>query len=279
MRINAGACYMRDDKQEEAGGSFPTVLGGDPVAATSKSIDGRPTRERPTRRQTLAFAVHLFTASGAVCGLMALIAAVEGNWALMFTWLGAALFVDGIDGSIARKVRVVEVLPRWSGETLDLVVDYLTYVLVPAFAVATSGLMPTWMAVPASAAILLTSALYFADTNMKTEDKYFQGFPAVWNLVVFYFFLVPLNAWIIALIIAALSVATFLPIKFVHPFRVVKARLLTIALLVVWGVLSLIAVFEHLRPSVWVTVGLCAVALYFLLFGLIPSRRSQPSEN
>lgn len=228
----------------------------------------------PTGRQTLAFAVHLFTASGAVCGLLALIAAVEGNWALMFAWLGAALFVDGVDGSIARRVRVVEVLPRWSGETLDLVVDYLTYVLVPAFAVSTGGLMPFWMAVPASAAILLTSALYFADTHMKTEDKYFQGFPAVWNLVVFYFFLVPLNPWVVLGIIAALSGATFLPIKFVHPFRVVRLRALTLGLLALWAVLAIVAVVDRLAPPVWVTWALCLIALYFLLFGVVRPRKT-----
>jgi len=262
---------MRDLKEEDAGRTN-AAAGGSPVAVT-KSLG-----ERPTRRQTLAFAVHLFTASGAVCGLMALMAAVEGNWALMFTWLGAALFVDGIDGTMARRARVVEVLPRWSGETLDLVVDYLTYVLVPAFAVATSGLMPTWMAVPASAAILLTSAMYFADTTMKTEDKYFQGFPAVWNLVVFYFFLVPLNPWVIAAIIAALSVATFLPIKFVHPFRVVRLRLLTIGLLAAWAVLAVVATIDNLRPPTWVTIGLCVTAVYFLLFGLIPSGKKSADD-
>ena len=259
---------MRDVDEEQAGRSRVAALGEPPVAVSVK-----PFAEKPTGRQTLAFAVHVFTATGAVLGLLALIAAVEGNWALMFAWLGAALFVDGIDGSIARKVRVVEVLPRWSGETLDLVVDYLTYVLVPAFAVATGGLMPTWLAVPASAAILLTSALYFADTTMKTEDKYFQGFPAVWNLVVFYFFLLPINGYVVAAIIALLSVATFLPIKFVHPFRVVRGRLLTIGLLVLWATLAVVAVIDRLHPPAWVSVGLCLVALYFLLFGLVPSRR------
>ncbi|MCS0496588.1 CDP-alcohol phosphatidyltransferase family protein [Ancylobacter mangrovi] len=238
------------------------------MAVTTKSLG-----ERPTRRHALAFAVHLFTASGAVCGLMALMAAVEGHWALMFAWLGAALFVDGVDGTMARRARVGEVLPRWSGETLDLVVDYLTYVLVPAFAVATGGLMPFWMAVPASAAILLTSALYFADTAMKTDDLYFQGFPAVWNLVVFYFFLLPLNSWVVGGTVALLSVATFLPIKFVHPFRVVRLRLLTIALLALWAVLAAAAVIDGLRPPGWIVAGLCVCAVYFLLFGLIPWRR------
>lgn len=261
-------------RNEEAGGgkSDVAVAGGDPVAITSKSLDARP-----ARRRTLAFAVHLFTASGAVCGLLALMAAVEGHWAIMFAWLGLALFVDGIDGTMARRAHVGEVLPRWSGETLDLVVDYLTYVLVPAFAVASGGLMPFWLAIPASAAILLTSALYFADTSMKTEDLYFQGFPAVWNLVVFYFFLLPLNAWVVAAVIAALSAATFLPIKFVHPFRVVRLRLLTIALLALWAVLAVVAVLNELRPAPWVTVGLIVCAVYFLLFGLIPSRRATPA--
>lgn len=238
------------------------------MAITSKSLS-----ERPAGRRTIAFAVHIFTASGAVCGLMALMAAVEGHWAIMFAWLGAALFVDGIDGTMARRARVGELLPRWSGETLDLVVDYLTYCLVPAFAVASSGLMPFWMAIPASAAILLTSALYFADTSMKTEDLYFQGFPAVWNVVAFYFFLVPLNPWVIAGIITLLSIGTFLPIKFVHPFRVVRLRLLTLVLLAVWAVLAIIAVLQGMRPDLWVTLGLCACALYFTLFGVIPARR------
>nr|WP_281503002.1 CDP-alcohol phosphatidyltransferase family protein [Ancylobacter crimeensis] len=221
----------------------------------------------------MAFAVHVFTATGAVFGLLALMSAVRGDWATMFAWLGAALFVDGIDGSIARRVKVVEVLPRWSGEILDLVVDYLTYVLVPAFAVVSAGLMPFWMAIIGSAAILLTSALYFADTRMKTDDKYFQGFPSVWNLVVFYFFLVPLPGWAIFAIILALSAATFLPIKFVHPFRVVRLRWLTLLLMSVWGVLALIAVLTDFEAPRWASIGLCAIALYFLLFGLVPSRR------
>ncbi len=268
MRINAGTCYMRNVEEAGGNGMEPAVGGEDPVAITSKSLS-----ERPAGRRTLAFAVHIFTASGAVCGLMALMAAVEGRWAIMFAWLGAALFVDGIDGTMARRARVGEVLPRWSGETLDQVVDYLTYCLVPAFAVASAGLMPFWMGVLASVAILVTSALYFADTSMKTEDLYFQGFPAVWNLVVFYFFLLPLNPWVIAGVVAVLSVGTFLPIKFVHPFRVVRLRLLTIALLAVWAVLAIIAVVDDMRPDLWVTVGLCACAVYFTLFGLIPARR------
>jgi phosphatidylcholine synthase len=138
-----------------------------------------------------AFAVHFFTATGAALGLFALFAAVDRQWTLMFWYLAAALLIDGIDGSIARRVRVAEVLPRWSGDVLDLVVDFVTYVFVPAYAIATSGLLPELLGVPAGVVIVVTSAIYFADRDMKTEDNYFRGFPALWNAAAFYLFVLP----------------------------------------------------------------------------------------
>src|SRR6188768_27766 len=136
-----------------------------------------------------AFAVHVLTACGASLALMALLAAVRGDWPLMFLWLGVALVVDAVDGPLARAAEVSKVLPQWSGETLDLVVDYTTYVFVPAYAVAASGLMPQPWATIAAAAVAITGTLYFANREMKTPDHFFRGFPAVWNLVVFYLLL------------------------------------------------------------------------------------------
>src|ERR1700761_2020652 len=139
------------------------------------------TGKKPTRPvATAAFAVHIFTACGAGCALLALIAAVNSDWPLMFVWLGIALFIDGIDGSFARRLHVAEVLPRWSGDILDLVVDILTYVFVPAFALAASGMLPSALATPLGLVIAVTGSLYFADRRMKTDDYYFRGFPAVW---------------------------------------------------------------------------------------------------
>src|SRR6266576_986512 len=86
----------------------------------------------------LAFSVHILTALGAACALLALFAAVTGEWAAMFAWLGLALIIDGVDGTLARKRRAAEILPRWSGDILDSVVDFTTYVFVPAFAIAAS---------------------------------------------------------------------------------------------------------------------------------------------
>src|SRR5262245_55470300 len=119
--------------------------------------------ERPSMTRALVFLVHLLTASGAGFALLAMVAATAHEWAKMFGWLGVALFVDAVDGTLARKLRAAEIWPRYSGDVLDLVVDYLSYVLVPAFALVTGSVLPSGFAVVAAAAILISSAIYFAD--------------------------------------------------------------------------------------------------------------------
>jgi phosphatidylcholine synthase len=223
-----------------------------------------------TRRPTaLAFAVHVFTASGAALGLLALLAAVKLNWTLTFCFLGAALFVDGVDGTIARRLKVAERLPRWSGDTLDLVVDFVTYVFVPAYLVAIGGLLPPLAALPLAALICVVGALYFADRRMKTGDNYFRGFPAVWNAPVFYLFLLRPDPWISAAVIIALAILTFVPFPFVHPFRVRRLRAFSALLIVAWAALAAVALIHDMVPPAWVTVALCAIAVYFLGAGLL----------
>ena len=235
--------------------------------------DGAPRAKRSASADVLAFSVHIFTASGAALALFALMAAIEKNWPRMFFVLGAALFVDGVDGMIARRLDVAQRLPRWSGDILDLVVDYLTYVFIPAFVVVWSGLLPPILGIPCAIAILISGALYFADTQMKTKDNFFRGFPAVWNVPVFYLLLLQPNPWIAAGAILLLAAATFLPVPFVHPFRVARFRALTIALLVVWSVLAFVTLTRDMMPGAWITAGLCAIALYFLGAGSIKTSR------
>jgi phosphatidylcholine synthase len=227
------------------------------------------TKPAPPFADALAFSVHVFTALGAVLALLALLAAIERNWSLMLWLLGAALIVDGVDGAIARRLRVAERLPRWSGDVLDLVVDFLTYVFLPAFAVIASGLLPFWLALVCAVAIIISGALYFADREMKTVDYYFRGFPAVWNVPLFYLFLLQPPAWIIALAIFLLAMCTFLPVPFVHPFRVRRGRFISIALLVVWSVLACVTLLRGMMPGPWITAALCVIALYFLGAGLL----------
>ena len=220
--------------------------------------------------RALAFSVHVLTACGVALALLALIAAARADWPAMFIALGLALVVDAIDGPLARRFEVARTLPRWSGATLDLIVDFVTYVFVPAYAIAASGLMPADLAVPAGAAITMSGALYFADTRMKTEDNYFRGFPGVWNLVAFYLLLLRPPPWVTLAIVALLVALSFAPVRFVHPFRVTWLRPLTVALLVVWAILALIAVADGLNPTFWVTAGLSAIGLYFLAIGWLP---------
>ena len=216
-----------------------------------------------------AFAVHVLTACGAALALLALIFATGGHWEAMFLCLGLALIVDGADGPLAREFKVAEVLPRWSGDTLDLVVDFTTYVFVPAFAIVASGLMPDVLAIPSGVIVVVTGAIYFADRRMKTDDNYFRGFPAVWNLAAFYLYVLQPPEWIGFAGVVALAVLSFAPVKFLHPLRVARLRWLNVALLAVWAALALVAVVMGLQPGPAVTLALCAIALYFFLAGFI----------
>ena len=218
------------------------------------------------------FAVHVLTASGAALALLALLAATHGAWELMFLCLGLALMVDGVDGTIARALKAAELLPRWSGEVLDLVVDFATYVFVPAYAIAAGGLLPPALAAAAGILIVMTGAIYFADRRMKTEDNYFRGFPTLWNVVAFYLFVLKPPSWAAAALVGLFALLTFVPFKFLHPFRVARLRMVTMAAVVVWSALAATALVRALAPGLWVAGGLVALAAYFLAVGLTEKR-------
>src|ERR1700685_2317095 len=177
--------------------------------------------KRPVNVASAAgFSVHLFTASGGAVAVLALYAAIERHFATSFAWLGLAMFIDGIDGTLARAARVTETAATINGASLDLIIDFLTYVVAPVVAVWRSDLMPTSVAFWIGLVVTIASALYFADTRMKTADNWFRGFPALWNVFVFYLFAFRLP-WLVnaaAMLIAAAMM--FAPIVFVHPLRV-----------------------------------------------------------
>jgi phosphatidylcholine synthase len=215
-----------------------------------------------SRMRAAAFGVHIFTALGAGIGLIAMLEAVREHWVAMFGWLGVALVIDALDGPIARRLEVVRLQPNWSGEILDLVVDFITYVFVPAYAITASGLLLPLAAPLLGAGIVVTSALYFADRRMKADDNHFRGFPALWNAAAFYLFLLrPPPAWS-SLGVAILIMLTFVPLHVVHPVRVVRLRGLTLSLVAIWGVLAVMALASDFNVSAPVTVGLCAIAAY-----------------
>jgi phosphatidylcholine synthase len=218
--------------------------------------------EATAGRRAAAFSVHVFTALGAGVALNALLEAVREHWTAMFWWLGVALVIDGVDGPIARRLDVVGLQPDWSGEVLDLVVDFVTYVFVPAYAITASGLLWPIAAPVLGAGIAVSGALYFADRRMKSDDNHFRGFPGLWNIAAFYLFLLQWSPAASSLSVAALIVLTFMPFYVVHPLRVVRLRRLTLCLIGAGSVLAVVTLIYDFKPGTAVTAALCAIGLY-----------------
>jgi phosphatidylcholine synthase len=223
-----------------------------------------PSQSSAQSRAAAAFSVHIFTALGAGVALLAMLEAVREHWVNMFAWLGVALVIDAIDGPLARRLDVMRLQPNWSGDILDLVVDFLTYVFVPAYAITASQLLLPLAAPVLGIGIVVSSALYFADRRMKAADNCFRGFPALWNVVAFYLFLLHLPPTLATFAVAGLIVLTFVPIHVLHPFRVVRLRWLTLWLLAAWAVLATIALVYDFDVGLPIIFGLCAIGAYVL---------------
>jgi len=215
----------------------------------------------PSKRAA-AFCVHIFTAMGAGFALLALLEAVREHWVAMFFWLGVALVVDAVDGPMARWLDVVRLQPNWSGDVLDLVVDFVTYVFVPAYAITASRLLLPLAAPLLGIGIAVSGALYFADRRMKSPDNHFRGFPGLWNIAAFYLFLLRWPPVASSLAVLALIIATFLPFHVLHPVRVVRRRWLTLTLMVVGSVLAVYALVMDFEVEFPIIATLCLIALY-----------------
>ncbi|WP_211356282.1 CDP-alcohol phosphatidyltransferase family protein [Oceanicella actignis] len=255
------------------------------MESTAMNDGDRPGQPPSRKEMARAWAVHAFTASGIVLGFLALLAILEGDRVAVFMWLGLALFVDGIDGTLARRARVREVTPQFDGATLDNVVDYFTYVAVPAMMIYWFDLVPQGWETATAAAVMLVSLYTFANQGVKTSDYYFSGFPAVWNIVVLAFHIMQTGPWTNLAVIAACLVLTFVPLKYVHPFRVRAMRPVTIPMTVLWfaTTLRLVLVDPHAAQAreahplvfaLWV-----ASSLYFVAISAWRSLQPDPSED
>ena len=208
----------------------------------------RPRETEPSSARegtAIAWCVHGLTASGVVLGALGLEAVVRNHPRAAIFWLVAAMIVDGIDGPVARACRVESVLPTVDGNVLDLVVDYLTCVVVPVAFMAHFHVFPAGFIVPMSALVLFTAVLWFARKDMMTEDHWFRGFPAIWNLVAPTFFLLHTASWFNVIITLALCVLTLTNVKFVHPVQVREYRAVNIGVTAIW-----------LAGMVWLTFAL-----------------------
>ena len=222
--------------------------------------------DRPPRKAVArAWAVHAFTASGAVLGFLAAVAVLEGDRVGAFLWLGLALFVDGIDGSLARRARVSEVTPQVDGAALDNVIDYFNYTAVPALMIYWFQMVPPGFEVAVPALIMGVACYTFSNAGIKTSDYYFVGFPAVWSLVVLCFHILQTGPWVNLAVIALCAALTFAPHKYVHPFRVRKWRAVTLPVTALWAGTTLRLVLDD--PEGGQTLRAASPAVFWLWVG------------
>ncbi len=216
-----------------------------------------------------ALSVHLFTATGAVFAMLAMLAAVEEKWPLMFGWLVVAFIVDGIDGPLARRYDVKTNAPEFDGTLMDLIIDYLTYVFIPAYALFKSDLLPGWTGWLAIIVITFASVVYFADTRMKTRDNSFSGFPGCWNMAVLVLFAISPNFYVILALVILFSVGMFLPFKFIHPVRTERWRALSLPVAIAWTGFAGWAALVEFHPQSWALWGLIVTSIYLAFAGIV----------
>ena len=213
------------------------------------------------RRRVLAWGVHIFTASGLIMGLLALVAIVNHDWRAAFLWLFVAVLIDTVDGRLARIVQVKQVLPNVDGRMLDYVTDFSNDVLLPSIFLYEAGLLPSSVRLVCCGAILLVSCYHYTNLKAITDDFYFRGFPAMWNFVVFYLFVLGLSASWNVVIIVVFCLLHFIPIDFIYPTRTIRLRKLTFALVLLLAVVNLIILIQQpVRNSALLIVSLLIVA-------------------
>lgn len=212
--------------------------------------------------RTIAAGVHLFTALGAVVAFFAARAIISHDWEVLFAWLGVALIIDGADGHLARQAKVATILPGFSGERLDWIIDYLTYVFIPVMALVEAGFLPGMAGLAVASLALVSSLYHFCDISNKSHDGCFVGFPAIWNIVAFYCFALGFSSLLTILLTLLLVVLTFVPLKWVHPVRSRWLRPVTGAVTIIWALAAIAAVATGL-PSAWpIQVILAATGTY-----------------
>jgi phosphatidylcholine synthase len=225
-----------------------------------------------------AWLVHLYTASGALFAFFSLNQVIQDRYREAFFWLALSVLVDATDGVLARRVNVSARLPWFNGDTLDNIVDYLTYVFVPAFIVWHVPLVPDGWGVVVPCAMLLSSVYGFSREDAKTVDHFFTGFPSYWNIVVFYLYLAAWSMPVNAAVLLALAILVFVPVRYVYPSRTPVLRSLTIGLGIMWGVLLLVMLWRMpaVSPVVfWVSL---IFPVYYVALSLVFDQRRRTSQ-
>ncbi len=204
-----------------------------------------------------------------VAAFFSLIAIDKGNWRLSYIWLFVCLLIDGIDGTLARKFKVTDVLPNMHGKSIDYVVDFVTYMVVPAFFFYKAEMATEQFMIPTLVIIILSSALYYGKNDMVEDDQYFIGFPVLWNVVVYFLFFVFQNNQILNMVsVAIFGVLHFIPLRFAYPSRARKYFKLHMVIAVLGMTAAAVVIWSYpVRFIIGEGISLCA-AIYFFVFAI-----------
>ena len=232
----------------------------------------------PLNRKIYAYGVHLFTATGAIWGLLALLAVFRHEWRLAILWMILAMFVDGFDGMLARRADVKKYAKNIDGALLDNILDYLNYVVVPALFLVEADFLPAGFKLAGAFSILLTSAYQFTQVDAKTDethDYFFKGFPSYWNVLVLYMLIMQLDPWINLGILALCNILVFVPVKYIYPSRNMRLRGLTLILSYLYGIIGIWGVMQYPNVPKWVIWGSLIYVAYYLALSLWPRNKIQ----
>jgi phosphatidylcholine synthase len=230
-------------------------------------------KENPLR-VAAAWGVHLFTATGAVWGLLAILAIFESNWKMMIVWMIVAMLVDGFDGMLARWANVKKYANGIDGALLDNILDYQNYVLVPAIFLIRADVLPENLRLLAACSILLTSAYQFTQTDAKTDDHHFKGFPSYWNVAALYMLLMNLPQWVNFGFLMLFNIMVFIPIKYIYPSRNSYLRTLTLGLTYLYGAVGIWGLLQYPNHPQWVAWASLIYVGYYLVLSVIPKNKA-----
>lgn len=225
-------------------------------------------------RSAAAYGVHLFTATGAIWGLLGIFAVFEGNYKMMIVWMIIAMLVDGFDGMLARWADVKTYAQGVDGALLDNILDYLNYVLVPAIFMIKADFLPESVKWLTACLILLTSAYQFTQTDAKTDDHHFKGFPSYWNVAALYMLLMNLPPWVNFGFLILFNILVFVPIKYIYPSRNSYLRTLTLVLTYLYGAIGIWGLLQYPNQPGWVVWASFVYVAYYLVLSLIPKKKS-----
>ena len=223
-------------------------------------------------RVIAAWGVHLFTATGAVWGLLAILAIFEQNWRMMIIYMIVAMLVDGFDGMLARWADVKKYANGIDGALLDNSLDYVNYVLVPAIFLIEADVLPASVRLLGACSILLTSAYQFTQTDAKTDDHHFKGFPSYWNVAALYMLLMNLPQWVNFGFLMLFNVMVFIPIKYIYPSRNSYLRTLTLVLTYLYGAIGIWGLIQYPNQPQWVVWASFIYVAYYIVLSIIPKK-------